>query len=296
MNLFLQTLINGVLLGGFYALISLGFHLIHTTNGIINLAHGEFILLGAYLSWFFDKELGVEPFVSAFLLMPVLFAVGYLLHARLLHRFLGRSGVIAVLSTLGLSLILTNIFELVFTNDPRTTNSSLAGYWQLGEITLPRVQTVVGVITVVLIGALLCFLLYTRTGKSVRAVAQNPDAAWMMGMEVSRIYSIVFALGIALSSIAGSLMSPMHTITPFAGQWLLLKAITISVMAWRSGWSVLLGSAVLLGLIEMFAATYVRGIGTNLSTAISLVIPLALFVMRSRRPFDALVRSSGVTS
>ena len=123
MDLFLQALINGVMLGGFYAAMMLGFSVIWGVMGVINLAHGEMIMVGAYLSWLLNEYLGMDPFASLLIVMPVMFIIGYILQLILINRVVDRPILVSLLVTFGLSIAISNLVNVIFSADPRLTDT-----------------------------------------------------------------------------------------------------------------------------------------------------------------------------
>lgn len=288
MDQFIQAVINGIMLGGFYAAMVLGFSIIWGVMGVINLAHGEFLMAGAYFTWVMNKQYGWEPFLALILILPVFFVVGYILQRILINRVIERPHLISLLVTFGLSIIIANIYKLVYTGTPRTVNTAFSGFWPVGDVTIPTTRTYVLISALVMMAALYLFLQYTRLGKSIRAAAQNREAARIVGIEINRVYAITFAICIALTGAAGMLVSPTQAIFPFMGAPLTLKAFAITAMSGLGSIPGALLGGVVLGLIEVFIATYVPGIGTNLGIVSSFVILVVVLVTRPQGLFGGL--------
>lgn len=288
MEQFIQATINGIMLGGFYAAMVLGFSIIWGVMGVINLAHGEFIMAGAYFTWGMNKQYGWEPFLALILILPIFFVVGYILQRILINRVIERPHLISLLVTFGLSIIIANIYKLVYTGTPRTVNTAFSGFWPVGNVTIPTTRTYVLISALVMMAALHLFLQYTRLGKSIRAAAQNREAARIVGIEISRVYAITFAICIALTGAAGMLVSPTQAIFPFMGAPLTLKAFAITAMSGLGSIPGALLGGVVLGLIEVFIATYVPGVGTNLGIVSSFVILVVVLVTRPQGLFGGL--------
>ena len=288
MDQFLQALINGVALGGFYAAMVLGFSIIWGVMGVINLAHGEFLMIGAYLAWIMNRYFHWEPFATLIVVLPVMFMLGYLLQRLLINRVVERPPLISLLVTYALSIVFANILKLFFTGTPRSVDTVIAGFWRLGNITIPVVKTSILVISILMVLTLALVLEYTRLGKSIRAAAQNRNAARMVGIEISSVYAITFAICIALTGGAGVLITPIQPIFPFMGQPFTLKAFAITTMSGLGNiWGALLGSLV-LGLLEVYVATYIPGVGTNLGIVVSYVILVLVLIIRPQGLFGGL--------
>lgn len=288
MDQFLQAVINGVMLGGYYGAMVLGFSIIWGVMGVINLAHGEFIMVGAYLTWYLSKTFGWEPFATLIVVMPVMFAVGYILQRTLINRVIERPYLISLLVTFGLSIIISNGVKLIFTATPRTVDSAFSGFWRVGNVTIPVTKTAIFFAALIMMGGLYLFLQRTRMGKSIRAAAQNREAARIVGIEIGAVYAFTFALCIMLTGVAGTLVSPTQPIYPFMGPALTLKAFAITAMAGLGSISGALLGGLVLGLIEVFVATYVPGIGTNLGIVSSYIILVLVLVTRPQGLFGGL--------
>jgi branched-chain amino acid transport system permease protein len=288
MDQFTQAMINGIMLGGFYGAMVLGFSIMWGVLGVINLAHGEFIMAGAYLTWVMNKQYGWEPFAALLVILPVFFVAGYILQRILINRVIERPHLISLLVTFGLSIIIANVYKLVYSATPRAVNSALSGFWRVGNVTIPIARTYVVLAALTMMIALHLFLQYTRLGKSIRAAAQNREAARIVGIEIGRVYAITFAICIALTGAAGMLVSPTQAIFPFMGAPLTLKAFAITAMSGLGSIPGALMGGIVLGLIEVFIATYVPGIGTNLGVISSFVILVVVLVTRPQGLFGGL--------
>lgn len=288
MDQFTQAMINGIMLGGFYGAMVLGFSIIWGVMGVINLAHGEFIMAGAYLTWVMNKQYGWEPFLALIVILPAFFVAGYILQRILINRIIERPHLISLLVTFGLSIIIANVYKLVYTATPRAVESAFSGFWRVGAVTIPITRTYVLAAALTMMAALHLFLQRTRLGKSIRAAAQNREAARIVGIEIGRVYAITFAICIALTGAAGMLVSPIQAIFPFMGAPLTLKAFAITAMSGLGSIPGALMGGVVLGLIEVFIATYVPGIGTNLGVISSFVILVVVLVTRPQGLFGGL--------
>ncbi|MEZ4711331.1 MAG: branched-chain amino acid ABC transporter permease [Caldilineaceae bacterium] len=288
MDQFNQALINGIMLGGFYAVMVLGFSIIWGVMGVINLAHGELLMVGAYLTWMLNKGLGWEPFAAVIVVAPVMFGLGYGLQYVLINRVIERPPLISLLVTFSLSIIIANVVKLIFTATPRSVNTMFEGFWRLGNVTVPVTKSVVLGAALLIMVALHLFLQSTRLGKSIRAAAQNREAARIVGIEIHRVYAITFAICVALTGVAGMLISPTQAVFPFMGPPLTLKAFAITALSGLGSIPGALMGGMVLGLIEIFIATYVPGIGTNLGIVASFVILVVVLVTRPQGLFGGL--------
>ncbi len=295
MDQFMQAVINGLMLGGFYALMVLGFSIVWGVMGVINLAHGEFIMAGAYAAWYLNEKFGWEPLAALIVIFVVFFAIGYILQRILINRLIDRPHLISLLVTFGLAIIMANCFKLAFTATPRSVETVLSGFWPIGGVTVPITKTVIMVMALLIMTALYLFLQYTHLGKSIRAAAQNREAARIVGIEIRTVYALTFAICIAITGVAGALISPVQPIFPFMGAPLTLKAFAITAMAGLGSIPGALFGGIVLGLIETFVATYVPGVGTNLGIVSSYVILVVVLVLRPQGLFGGLKPATEVS-
>jgi branched-chain amino acid transport system permease protein len=289
MEQFLQGIINGVMLGGFYAAMVLGFSVIWGVMGVINLAHGEFIMVGAYLTWILDKSYDWDPFLALIVVMPVMFVVGYVLQLVLINRVVERPHLVSLLVTFGLGISIANAVKLIYTADPRITETVLSGFWRVGDtVTIPVTKFFITVVALAMMTGLYLFLQYTRVGKSIRAAAQNKEAARMVGIEIKRVYALTFGICIALTGAAGMLISSTQAIFPFMGPPLTLKAFAITAMSGLGNIPGALLGGIILGLVEVFIGLYIPGVGTNLGIVSSFVLLVLILVTRPQGLFGGL--------
>lgn len=288
MEQLIQALINGVMLGGFYAVMVLGFSVIWGVMGVINLAHGEFVMVGAYLTWVLNKDYGWDPFLTLIVVIPVFFIVGYILQRVLINRVVERPHLISLLVTFGLAIAIANIVKLVYTASPRITNTALSGFWRIGPVTIPVTKFFIMVAALVIMVSLHLFLSRTKSGKSIRAAAQNKHAARIVGIEIDKIYALTFGICIALTAAAGMLISPTRAIFPFMGPPLTLKAFAITAMSGLGSIPGALLGGIVLGLVEVLIGTFVPGIGTNLGIVSSFIILVVVLVTRPQGLFGGL--------
>ncbi len=286
---FLQAVINGVMLGGFYAAMMLGFSVIWGVMGVINLAHGEFVMVGAYITWLLSDGAGMDPFVAILLVAPIMFVIGYLLQRLLINRIVDRPHLVALLVTFGLSIIMANAVKLRYSATPRLTDTALSGVWRpFGSVTIPRTKTGILVVALLIMVVLWMFLNRTKLGKSIRAAAQNKQAARIVGIDVKKIYAITFGISIAITGVAGALISSTQAVFPFMGPPLTLRAFTITALAGLGNIPGALMGGITLGLVESFIGIYVEGIGTNLAIVASFALLWIILVTRPQGLFGGL--------
>ncbi len=258
MQLLAQVLVNGVLLGGLYALMALGLALVWGVLNIVNLAHGALIMLGAYVGYYLFTLLDVDPFIALPIAMVVLFCVGYLLQAGILNLIARAAMFNTLLITFGIDVVLTQLAQMLFSADYRTINPGYAGAnFMLFGITLPWVRVLAFAVALLLTLAMWLFLLHTRLGRGIRATAQNLGAARLYGVSPKRIYALTFGIGAALAGGAGDLYGVVSQINPYIGATLTAKSFAIAIIGGlESPLGVVVGG-IFLGIVESLTALYI---------------------------------------
>lgn len=264
-----QVLISGILLGGLYALIGLGMSLIMGVMKIINLAHGELMMVGMYITFWAFTLLRVDPYVSILLVFPALFLLGALLQKYLIAPVMDVDSILPenqVLLTVGIGMVLSNLALLLFSANYLSVPVSYANktiYWDLklgGQtISLSFSVPMLGAfgIALVLGAALFLFLGRTDLGRMIRATAQDKRAAALMGVNTKRITYITFGLGSALVGAAGALLAPVYYLFPQIGGPFTLKAFIITVLGGMGNIPGAVLGGVVLGLAESLGSVYV---------------------------------------
>jgi branched-chain amino acid transport system permease protein len=278
LDLFAQILVNGVLLGGLYAIMALGLALVWGVLNIVNLAHGAFIMMGAYISWSLYSFLGIDPFVGLPVTAVVMFALGYGLQRGLLNLLVRAPMFNTLLITFGLEVVLTYLAQMVFSADFRAINPSYAGAsLTLGPITFPVARLAAFGAALVLTVGLWLFLLHTRLGRAIRATAQNLVAARLYGVEPMRLYSVTFGLGMALAGMAGTLYGTVSQINPYIGSALTAKSFAIAIIGGLDNPLGVIVGGVLLGVIESLTTLY---IGPTFADVASFGILVLVLIIR----------------
>ena len=252
---FVQAFLNGLLVGGVYALIASGMALIFGVMRLVNFAHGAFLMLGTYLSYYGWVLLGLNPYLFFPLWGVVLFLFAVGIYRVLVRRVMGASDFLQILLTEGISLALIGLAQLVFGADYRQINLPIANrITGFGPFHFSVGYILSFAVSVLLVIALTQFLSRTEMGRAIRAVAQNRSVAPLMGIRVERVSAITFGLGIACAGIAGALLLPIFWTNPTVGAPYTLKSFVIVVLG---GMGSVQGAALgglLLGVAEQFTA------------------------------------------
>lgn len=228
---FLQACANGLLTGALYALIGMGLALIFGVQRIVNFAHGAFLMVGMYATFLLYDKLNINPYYGFMAAGVLLFTFGYLLYWVLIKPVQNKSHFMQILMTTGIALILTDGAQLIFGADYHQTNIALINRTlRFGPFALNAAALLSFAIAAVLIVALTMFVSRSLTGRALRAIAQNPEIAPLMGINVLRIQAFSFALGTALAGLAGGLLLPALYLFPGVGEDYTTKAFVIVVL------------------------------------------------------------------
>ncbi len=249
----LQLVVNGLLLGGVYALIGLGMAMIFGIVGLTNLAHGEFVVLGAYGGTLLSAALGVDPVLSLLVTVPAMFLLGYLLQTLLLNHAAEKGGESALLVTFGVSIILKDGMLLLFSADARHAPSA----WEmqilrLGGLNISVLNLVLFAISLAAVLALTLFLSFTYPGRAIRAVSDDAETAALAGINVRRVHALAMGVAMATAAVAGLCVGMKWTFYPSSGGEYLLIAFIVAV----------------LGGLGNIPATLLAGLGFGLAQVI----------------------------
>ncbi len=278
MDLLAQILVNGVLQGGLYAVMALGLALVWGVLNIVNLAHGAFIMLGGYASWYLYTYLHIDPFLGLPITAVVMFAFGYALQRGLLNLVIRAPMFNTLLITFGLEVVLTDLAQLVFSADFRTINPPYAGNsLALGPLVLPVARLAAFSVAIVLTVSMWLFLLHTRLGRAIRAAAQNLVAARLHGVEPRHLYAMTFGLGIALAGMAGTLYGTVSQINPYIGASLTAKSFAISIIGGLENPLGVIVGGLFLGIVESLTTLY---IGQTYADVASFGILVLVLIVR----------------
>lgn len=258
MQLFWQILVNGVLLGGLYALMALGLVLVWGVLNIVNLAHGALIMLGAYACYYLFTVFGLDPFAALPAAMALLFCCGYVIQRYVLNMVIRAPMFNTLLITFGIEVVITFLAQIIFSADFRTVNPGYAGanFTWLGA-TVPWVRLWAFGVAVGLTFALWLFLDHTRTGRAIRATAQNLTAARLYGVNPRQLYSLTFGIGAALAGAAGALYGVVSQINPYIGSSLTGKSFAIAIIGGLQKSIYVLVGGLFLGIVESLTALYI---------------------------------------
>jgi branched-chain amino acid transport system permease protein len=253
----LQTLVNGVLLGGLYGLIGLGLSVNFGIMRLVHLAHGEVVVLGAYFLVVGLVPLGLHPLLAAALVAPGMFALGWALQRFIIHRTVGRGVLPPLIVTFGISIVVQNALLLWATADARTLQTPLASAGApLGGITVPVIRLIDFGVGLGCLAALLLLLGRTALGRALRATSDDPDTARLMGIDPRRMYAIAGGIAAALGGVAGALLAATSTFYPSTGSEVLLIAFEVVVVGGLGSVTGTFVGGILLAVAQVLGARY----------------------------------------
>jgi len=285
-TLFAQLLLTGILLGGLYALASIGLTLIFGVMKIVNFAHGEFLMIAMYVSFWLYHYWGVDTYVSLLVVIPVLFALGVAVYQILIKRTLSAPILTQIFVTVGLSIILENAALLFCSADFKSVSLDylqdplvLGPYPFLGmeEVMVNPARLIAFCIGVTLALGFYFFLKFSYAGKVIRATSQDRFTALLMGINIQKVYRTTFAIGIMLVGIAGALMMPIYTVHPMVGFEFVLVMFVIVVLG---GMGSILGAMIaggFIGIVEVFSGFL---LGPDSKEAVYFLVFIAVLVFR----------------
>lgn len=287
MEIFLQAVVNGLLIGGFYSLMGMGQNVIFGVMKIINFCHGEMLMIGMYLTFVFYSVFGIDPYVALPLVALGCFAIGALVQHTLITPSLGTKSFTNLLFlTVGLGLLYQNLALVIFTSLNRTIVTPYSGkIMHMGPITLALPKLVSLIMLVFITIALFLFLKYTQVGKEIRAVSQNSVGAEVVGINVKRIYILTYGLGCALAGIAGDLLTLFYVINPTVGSQFSFKALIVVVVGGFGSIQGAFVAGIFLGLMETMSSLIIGPTYRDLTVFVSFIIILVvrqMLILRRR--------------
>ena len=280
----IDILIQGLLLGGLYCLFALGLSLMYGVMRVTNIAHGDFLMLFAFLTISVSSLLSLHPALAGLLLLPVAFVIGYLLQSWLLNSTISRDPLPSLVVTFGFSFIIQNLLLEVYSADPRMAQTGSLGTTslELGDgVTIGLLPLVVFVVALLCTAGLQLLFNHTRIGRAFRAVSDDRDIAELMGLDANKVYALATAIAFVVIAIGGSLQAMRTTVSPADGPLLLIFAFeSVIIGGMGSFWGTLVG-AMVLGFTQQIGFTFapVWGLwfGHIAFIAMLLVRPQGLF-------------------
>jgi len=271
-----QVVVSGLLAGALYAMVALGLALIYGVMRVINVAHGTLLTVGAYTTFWWFTLLGVNPYFSLLLSMPLTFVLGMGLQRAMVRRVVRAPELSSLLLTFGISIALVNVLQLFFKSDLRSVEF-LTGAFVVGHVAFSKSRVVAFAFAVVITVLAYWFLQRTRFGKAVRATSQNQEVAMVCGVNVERVHMYTFGIASALAAAGGSLVAVMIAIQPEMGQVYTFKSFLVIVLGGAGNYPGALLGGMLLGLVEQLSSLFLT---TQLNEAVAYLLLVLVLLLR----------------
>ncbi len=285
LSILFASVLNGITTGAVYALIALGLTLIYGVLHIINFAHGASLMVALYGVYFLKEQLGIDPYLALPIMVPAMFALGYMLQRGVINLASHGKDENILLVTLGISIVLENLALLFFKSDTRNIETA----YTLTTVTigpamiaLPKLVSFVGALVVSAV--LLAVMRYTDLGRAIRAVAKEKHGARLMGIDVDHVYAMCFGIGLACLGAAACFLLPAYYVNPLVGSGFVLVAFTIVVLGGMGSFVGALVGGLLIGVVESIGGLY---LGESLGQVGIFAIFIAVLLFRPQGLFGA---------
>jgi branched-chain amino acid transport system permease protein len=288
MEIINQLVVNGLVIGLTYALFALGVTLIFGILGIINFAHGEFYMLGAFGAYILQQQLQLNYFMSGIVTVVIVCIIAWLIERFALRSLIESDHLNSLLATFGLSIILLNSIAITYGTTPRQIKSPFNEVVHIGNVFITQQKIVVVLVGIVIIVLLNLFLKKSHLGKLMRAVSQNSMGAKVSGIPIKRIYSFTFVFGVALATVGGILIGPTTYVTPTMGMSVMLKGFVIVILGGLGSVPGAIFGGMLLGIVETSASALV---GNSWKDIIGYIILILVLLIRPQGIFGFQRRS-----
>ncbi len=278
MSTVLQAIANGLMIGGFYAMMGMGQNVIFGVMKIINFCHGEMLMVGMYLTFVLYAFLGMDPYMAVPFVAILMFIIGAVIQSSLITPSLGTKSFTNLLFlTVGLGTLLSNLALVIFGSSFRTITTSYTGNTvQLGPVTMGLPKLISFIVTIIITVLLFAFLKYTTIGKQIRAVSQNSVGAEVVGINVKRIYILAYGIGAALAGTAGALLTLFYVISPTAGSIFSFRALIVVVVGGLGSIPGAFFAGIFLGLLETLVSLLVSPMYKDLIVFVTFIVILVV--------------------
>lgn len=294
MTEFVQALVLSLLVGGIYALVASGLTLIFGVMRVINIAHGAFLILGAFITYTVWDQLGLDPLVGVVITTPIVFALGWLVYRLLVRPIRHAPMSSTVLLTFGLALVIEGVMGLVWGNQSTSIRPSYVDEsFHLGAVFLPKAQVYGGLLAVVVLGALWLILTKTWLGRAIRAAAANPASAELVGIKVTSVAALVFGLGLAAAGAGGGITGVLYPFVPGSHYLWIARLLAIVVLGGLGSLEGAVLSALVFGVAETMTAVYVS---PAWATAVPYAIVFVVLLFRPQGLLGTRLRDDAVTA
>jgi len=286
-----QAILLGLLIGGVYALMASGLTLIFGVMRIINVAQGAFLVLVAYLTWWIWSRTGTDPILLSLVMVPLMFGAGWLLYHGVFRRIRGSTPSMSVLLSFGLAILIEGALGLTAgTRFRSATPSYFDESFRVGSLALPKAQLYGCAAAVLVLGLLYAVLNRTWAGRAIRATAENPSGAALVGISASSVAALAFAIGTATAGVGGAVLAVLYPFFPASHYDWISRLLGIIVLGGMGSLPGALLGALVLGMAETLTATYGS---LRWSTLVFYIVIVAVLLLRPHGIFGARLREDG---
>lgn len=276
--IYIQLIVSGLMIGGLYALMSIGLTLMFGVMRIVNFAHGEFLMFSMYVTFWIVTLSGMSPYAALPLTAVFMFFFGTAVYILIIRRTLSSSMVVQIFATVGLGLLMSNGSLVLWTADYRMLQSIIgAEVLQLGGVQIGMASLIAFVVAIVVALLLFAFIAFTYTGKAIRATVQDRTAAQLVGINIDRVFMLTFALASLLIGIAGALLTPIYPIYPTVGLNFGLVSFVVVVLGGMGSMTGALLGGLIIGMVETLSGYF---IDTGLKQAVYFAVFILVLIFR----------------
>ena len=290
MNLLIQSLVDGILIGGVYAVIGLGLSLAYGVMDVVNWMHGQVLMVAMYLSFFLTKYAGMDPYLTAIATIACAAVAGYVIQKFTLTPLMQRSSVAwrdILLFTAGAGMALEALFNMIFGAEVKAVTTKYSGMLEVGTVMVSIPKLISFVFAVVCCVLLYFYLQRSEAGRALRATAQDRTTAQLMGVNADRVFAIAFAISLGLVGFTGALMIPFYSVNPYVGTSFSLKSFVVVAMGGKGDVFGSLMAGIVIAVIEKVGAFFV---GDNIAQSFIYILFIVILLVR---PNGLLARKKG---
>ncbi|MEM6945768.1 MAG: branched-chain amino acid ABC transporter permease [Pseudomonadota bacterium] len=281
----IELLLSGLLVGAVFALAAYGLALVWGVMNVKNLAQGDLVIMGGYITWLMAEN-GIHPIFGVPVAFVLLWAFGWALYKTIISRVIGRDLFTSLLATFGVAIVIQQLLNIAFTSDTQTADAGWASYFFMdGLVTLPIVKLIGFGMAAALALAVILFMKHSRMGQAIRATAQDARAARVMGIDTEKVYAFTFSLNSAICGAAGALIAMIWVIQPFYGITYSIRSFVVVVAAGLGNLPGVIAAGLGMGVVEQFGGFI---LGAEFQQAI--VVGLLLAVLMYRQMMQARLR------
>ncbi len=278
MNIFLQTIINGVIVGGTYALMAVGLTFVLGFMDLVNFAHGELYMLGAYFTYFFVVTIALPHIIGIPLAILVAMLLGLLIERFLLRPVWDKDILIRMLLTVGLMILIPNVITVMLTAVPKKVPPPFTmSPFILGNVRVAPIQLLIVLVSVFIIVLFHLFMQRTRLGKAMRATFQDKEVAMAMGIDTKKIYAYTFSIGCGMAAAGGAMLSMIYNVFPAMGAITTTKAFAVVILGGLGNFAGAILGALIVGVSESIAGTY---ISSGYKDAVAFILLVLILMVK----------------